>query len=802
MRFAVVLVALLLSAGALPGSDAEEYSVSRAPNSAETVQQTVDLGSAQNFAALAGGALSSAGISELAGGVGVSPGAALSGFPPGTFSGTAHIADAVAGQAHDDLALAYADAAGREPTDLIAGDLAGRTLMPGIYNAVAALSLSSALTLDGGGNADGVFVFQVSAAFNSAASSLMTLVNGAQADHVFWQVLGAVTLGAGSIFVGVILAMEAVTVGASVSIVGRVLSINGSVSLSSNDINPLSMVGLGTAADYSALAATAILNSGLSTFSANIGVSPDSLVQGFPPGIVAGEVHAGDAEANQAQVDLRRAYADAAVRSATGGVPASASQSRFVGGVYRSTGSVSLGSSLTFDGQNNANSIFIVQINGDFAVGAASRIVLINRADPGRIFWQVTGTTTLGSNSTFVGTVLSEGSIVMRSGVQLTGRVLSLSGSITLTAAAMSTLTPVLLASAEEYSVLAATSVSNVGPTIINLNVGVSPGTTINGFPPGQTTGGSLHRADEHAGLARADAYAAYSDAASRSVTQSVSGDLNGMTLRSGVYGSAAALSLTGTLTLNGQNNPNAVFIIQVGAAFNTSAGSSIQLINGAEFSRVFWQVAGAASLGASSQFVGTIVSSGAITVGDSMILTGRVISLDGAVATSTNNVASPVAEAGTLSMTSTETTLTAIVLNGTGTQSSTGTSEGWSVSDQRGSGGNWVLTVSATDLVSAAGTVDTTARSIGAGSVSVTPGEVTALDGSAPPGALLSYPIVLGAEPQVLLRAPGLGQGTYLFSPSFVLTVPAAAFRSNFSGALNSSPLNPYVTVLTITIA
>ena len=111
--------------------------------------------------------------------------------------------------------------------------------------------------------------------------------------------------------------------------------------------------------------------------------------------------------------------------------------------------------------------------------------------------------------------------------------------------------------------------------------------------------------------------------------------------LDAGVYSAAAAISLTGTMTLDGQNDPNAVFIFQVNAALSTAASSTIHLINGAQASNVFWQVNGAATTGASSSFSGTIMAIGAITLGAGASLDGGALS-DGLVTLADNTISAP----------------------------------------------------------------------------------------------------------------------------------------------------------------
>lgn len=761
----------------------------------------IPLGTAGTYAAF-GTTLSNTGATQLTGDVGTSPSTAAIAFPPGHLSGSIHLGDTAADAALSDITTAYNSAASLSPNSSIGGDVAGLTLGPGVYYSPAALSLSTTLTLDAQNNPTSVFVMQVDAAFAMAASSRIVLINAAQADHIFWQVSGAVSVGASASLTGIVLSHAAISIGANSIVVGRLLSNGGAVTLSSNSVLPQARVNLATADTYSALAATTLSNAGESHFSGDIGVSPGRGLTGFPPGATTGTLHAGDAEANQAQVDLHAAYIDAQDRTSTGTIANNMNGVTVAPGIVSSAGSVTLNSGLTLDGRNNPDSIFIFQINGSLTTAPYSRVNLINGADPNRIFWQVSGVTTLGVSSIFIGSIMGSGSIAAKAGVALTGRVLSLDGSVTIDTASSETLTALDLGTASKYSLLAATQIDNTGPTQVNFNVGVSPGTVINGFPPGTSTNGTLHAGDANAAQARSDAYAAYTDATQRSPTRSIAGDLGGLIFPAGVYAAAAAISVAGTVTLDARGDPGAVFIFQVGAAYSTAAGSNIALVNGAKLTNVFWQVLGASTLGADSNFTGTLISTGAVDAGAGMKLAGRLISLSGAVALGNTTVESQPPPPGTITATSSPTTLSDVTIDGISNQVAKGSSDGWSVADYRGSGAAWSLTIAATDFLSQPGSIDTVTRMLPASALSMQAGPVTATSGSDPIDGVVATALILSSSPQSLLSSAGPNRGTYLFSPTFMLVVPPTAYRSNFSGEFNHSPLNPYVTTISITIS
>ena len=199
---------------------------------------------------------------------------------------------------------------------------------------------------------------------------------------------------------------------------------------------------------------------------------------------------------------------------------------------------------------------------------------------------------------------------------------------------------PVELGTAGNYSVLGGTGVVSTLNTVLNANLGVSPSTSITGFPPGLVKG-TTHAGDSQAAQAQSDLATAYNYAVSLTPTSTFAGDQGGKIFDAGVYYTASAFALTGTLTLDGQGNPNAVFIFQVDAALNTTASSTVSLINGAQASNVFWQVNGAAGTGASSSFSGNIMANGAITVGAGGSIDGRALAT-GTVTLADNIITTP----------------------------------------------------------------------------------------------------------------------------------------------------------------
>jgi hypothetical protein len=205
-------------------------------STAVAAQPRVGLGTTDGFAVLGGSAVTNTGPSVINGDLGVSPGTAISGFPPGTVNGAVHATDGVAGQAKSDLVTAYNDAAGRTPVVSVAGDLGGRTLTAGVYNATSSLGLTGAVTLDAQGDPNAVFIFQVGSALTTATDSSVSLLNGAQACNVYWQIGSSATLGTRTAFKGTIMALTSISLNDGVAVDGRLLARNGAVTLINDTI--------------------------------------------------------------------------------------------------------------------------------------------------------------------------------------------------------------------------------------------------------------------------------------------------------------------------------------------------------------------------------------------------------------------------------------------------------------------------------------------------------------------------------------------------------------------------------------
>jgi hypothetical protein len=194
---------------------------------------------------------------------------------------------------------------------------------------------------------------------------------------------------------------------------------------------------------------------------------------------------------------------------------------------------------------------------------------------------------------------------------------------------------------ADSFAILSGSGITNTGATVINGDLGLSPGTSVGGFPPG-ILNGTLHINDAAANQSKLDITTAYDDAKNRTATDIVtlSGNIGGLTLTPGLYKSTSSLALSSeNVTFDALGNPNAVFIIQIASSFTATSGRQVILAGGAQSSNIFWQVGSSATFGTTSAFKGNIIALQSISFNTGATLNGRALSRNGAVTMAGNTI-------------------------------------------------------------------------------------------------------------------------------------------------------------------
>jgi len=253
-RSTSVFVALLfLLASAACGPKGQMSSQPPTPSRSTLNQALPLLGTAGAFAVLGGATVTNTGPSSLGGDLGVSPGSAITGFPPGSVTGATHMADAVALQAQSDVTAAYTELAGRQcDVNLTGVDLGGLTLKQGVYCLSSSAQLTGRLILDAEDDPNALFIFQIGSALTTASNSSVVIVRSGGECRVFWQVGSSATLGTDTTFTGNILALTSITLATGASLDGRALAQNGAVTLDDNRVSPASCADACTRPDASA----------------------------------------------------------------------------------------------------------------------------------------------------------------------------------------------------------------------------------------------------------------------------------------------------------------------------------------------------------------------------------------------------------------------------------------------------------------------------------------------------------------------------------------------------------------------
>lgn len=191
---------------------------------------------------------------------------------------------------------------------------------------------------------------------------------------------------------------------------------------------------------------------------------------------------------------------------------------------------------------------------------------------------------------------------------------------------------------ASNFAVLGSSTVTNTHYSVINGDLGLYPGTSVTGFPPG-VVNGTNHITDGAAAAAKISAQAVYDCLLALPNPTRLLADIGGTTVTAGIYDFASSVGVTGTLTLDGEGDPNAIFVFQIPSTFIPATYAVIQVTNSAQPCNVYWLVGSSATLSVGSTTVGNIIAVASVTLNTHAILTGRAFALTAAVTMDTNTI-------------------------------------------------------------------------------------------------------------------------------------------------------------------
>ena len=415
---------------------------------------------------------------------------------------------------------------------------------------------------------------------------------------------------------------------------------------------------LGAASNFTLFTAVGdVSNTGnLTGITGDIGTN-DGTIADFPVNGVVGTIRRQSQVTSDASRDVQAAYAylvglngpAAPAIAATLGGPESAPQVLTPNRYYFSDAAI-VNQVLVLDGKNDPKSVFVFQVNGALTSGAQAQVILINGATPNHVFWQVNGAAAFAALTQFAGTIIAKGAISFGDGAQLQGRGLSVTGAVS---TYNTTVAPTFqqsffsLGLASTFALFTADgAMSNTGDlTTITGDLGTHSG-AISGWPTNGING-KTQLQNQLTLTASRDVIAAYAYLVSLNgpVAPAIAAAMGGPELTPQVltpnrYRFGGAASVDRVLVLDGKNNSSSVFVFQINGALTTGAQAQVKLINGATPNHVFWQVNGAASFAAMTQFAGIIVAKGAVSFGDGAQLQGKGLSVIGAVSAYNTKVA------------------------------------------------------------------------------------------------------------------------------------------------------------------
>jgi len=403
---------------------------------------------------------------------------------------------------------------------------------------------------------------------------------------------------------------------------------------------------LGTAAGFVLFSTNgAVSNSGISQLTGNVGTNIGSSTN-F--GNVNGVMHDQDGVSGQCATDLLKAYDSLNVAIPTFFPSSALGGNTLIAGVYAISGAATLNGVLTLDANNISSAVFIFQISGPLSTNANSKIKLINGALACNVFWKVEGLVSMASGTSMKGTVIANNAAInMNTGDTLEGRALSTAGAVSVDGVLaytpigcgspihMGPIAPVLNSTAC-YALFTSTGeLTNIGITHITGDIGTNNGLTT-GYNPLLIIG-TIHPTDGSTAQCKTDLDTLYK------YLNTLPSDIEllypaqfgrSLVLTPHTYIMKAAVTFTDTLYLNAEGSSNAIFVIQVNGAFETSTFSKVKLINGTQAKNVFWKIDGAVHISNNSVFNGSIVSQGAIKLDTGVVFNGSAYTVVGSLKT------------------------------------------------------------------------------------------------------------------------------------------------------------------------
>lgn len=414
---------------------------------------------------------------------------------------------------------------------------------------------------------------------------------------------------------------------------------------------------LGTAANFVLFSSTgAVSNSGISFQThliGDVGKDGAGAITGF--GNVNGIIQDNNAATHQAASDLLIAYTQLINAPSPIGHAPTLGNETLNAGVYSIFGAATLTGTITLDGQLDPNAVFIINIGGAFSTTAASQVNLVNGAQSCNVFWTTGDVVTLNVATVMKGTIIANNAAInINPDVTLDGRALTTTGAISVnkisasipTGCGRAVLTgpaaPDLLSTACYAIFSSSGDVTGDAATTVTGDIGSNFG-SVAGYDPLKVNGTIHLMPDISTGVCASDLIKVRDnlDLLAHDITLLRPTEFgNDLVLTPHTYYMGGAATFTGTLYLDAQNNPDAIFVIVTNGAFSTTTAATVSLLNGAKASNVFWRITGAVALEVGSDIKGTIIcTGGAISLKTGVNLDGRALTTDGAFSTAASTV-------------------------------------------------------------------------------------------------------------------------------------------------------------------